>query len=149
MIRSKESLLLKLICATHVVFTTCITCSIYYWTCIVPLFLARNFVSSFAIWYRPSKEHREELVKLAKAHAVKSKVSARKVREKAISTLRKRKSVSKDSIRRIENKVSFVALLGCGLSEFAKQSTTGVVKPKATIGYFCNVVYSLRKPSAL
>ena len=78
-------------------------------------------VSSFAIWHRPSKEHREELVKLAKAHAVKSKISARKVREKAISALRKKTSVSKDSVRRIENKVGFVALMGYGLSEFAKQ----------------------------
>ena len=98
-------------------------------------------------WHRPSKEHREELVKLAKAHAVKSKVSARKVRERAISTLRKKKSISKDSVRRIENKVSLVvALMGYGLSEFAKQWTTGVVKPKATISYFCNVGYSLCKP---
>ena len=104
-------------------------------------------ISLFGI-YRPSKEYREELVKLAKAHAVKSKVTARKIREKAISALRKKKSLSKDSVRRIENKVSFIVLMGYGLSEFTKQWTTGVVKPEATISYFCNVGYSLRKPPA-
>lgn len=71
--------------------------------------------------YRPSKEYREELVKVAKAHAVKSKVSARRVREKAISTMRKKKSISKDSIRRIEDKVSSVTPIGYELSEFDKQ----------------------------
>lgn len=53
---------------------------------------------------KPSKEVREKLSKDAKSYADKAKVRIRRVRQQAISNLRKHgESVSKDSVKRIEN----------------------------------------------
>lgn len=45
------------------------------------------------------------MVKLAKVAAEKSKVGVRKVRQKAMTDLKKKTEVSKDSVRRIEKHV--------------------------------------------
>ena len=53
-----------------------------------------------------TKELRESLVKVAKAAAEKCKVGVRKARQKAMADLKKKNSVSKDSVRRLEKHVS-------------------------------------------
>lgn len=55
--------------------------------------------------YRMSKELREKLAKQAKVHAEKAKVGVRKVRQKAISDLRK-EGASEDTTRKLEKHVS-------------------------------------------
>ena len=52
-----------------------------------------------------TKELRERLVKLAKSHAEKAKVGVRKARQKALIDLKKKDSVSKDAVRRLEKHV--------------------------------------------
>lgn len=46
------------------------------------------------------------MAKAAKEHAEKAKVGIRRVRQKAISSVRKNQGVSTDSIRRVEDLVS-------------------------------------------
>ena len=52
-----------------------------------------------------NKELREKMVKQAKVYAEKAKVGIRKVRQKAITDIRK-ENVSEDTTRKIENHVS-------------------------------------------
>ena len=67
-----------------------------------PMFCSFNY-----LLFRPSKEARERLSKDAKKCADEAKTCVRRVRQSAISTLRKQKdSVSKDSINKLENSVS-------------------------------------------
>lgn len=55
---------------------------------------------------RPSKELRERLARDAKQHAEKAKIVIRRIRQKAISSLRKNdEPISKDSLKRIEELV--------------------------------------------
>ena len=55
-----------------------------------------------------TKELRASLVKQAKAHAEKTKVGLRKVRQKGITEARKsKKQISEDTIFRIEKHVSY------------------------------------------
>lgn len=53
-----------------------------------------------------TKELRESLVKLAKAHAEKTKTNIRKARQKAITDLRGVEDVSKDAVHRLETHVN-------------------------------------------
>ena len=58
---------------------------------------------------RISKEVREKLVKVAKAHSEKTKISIRKVLQKGVSEARKMKGqVSEDDIRLTEKQVCTV-----------------------------------------
>ena len=58
--------------------------------------------------YRMTRELRENLVKLAKSHAEKAKVGVRKARQKGISDLKRKDSVSEDTVHRLEK---FVCVL--------------------------------------
>jgi ribosome recycling factor len=50
-------------------------------------------------------ELRESLAKLAKAHAEKAKVNVRKARQKGMTELKKKNSVSEDTVHRLEKYV--------------------------------------------
>lgn len=50
-------------------------------------------------------EFRDSLVKLAKQHAEKTKSNVRRVRSKGVSEAKAMKSVSKDSVKRLEKHV--------------------------------------------
>lgn len=50
-------------------------------------------------------ELRESLAKLAKAHAERAKVGVRKARQKGVTDLKKTKSVSEDTVHRLEKYV--------------------------------------------
>jgi len=52
-----------------------------------------------------SKELREKLAKMAKTHADSTKVGIRKARQKAMSDLKKKDGVSKDTVRKLEQHV--------------------------------------------
>lgn len=56
--------------------------------------------------FRMTKELRESLVKVAKGAAEKCKVGVRKARQKAMSDLKKKSDISKDSVKRLEKHVS-------------------------------------------
>ncbi len=69
-----------------------------------------NCVASlhFIFHCRPSKESRDNLSKEAKKSADNAKVRVRRVRQTAISSLRKQKdSISKDAMGKLENHVSY------------------------------------------
>ena len=50
-------------------------------------------------------ELRESLAKLAKSHAERAKVGVRKARQRGMADLKKNKSVSEDTVRRLEKYV--------------------------------------------
>ncbi len=50
-------------------------------------------------------ELRESLAKLAKSHAEKAKVGVRKAKQKGVGDLKKKTSVSEDSVHRLEKYV--------------------------------------------
>ena len=53
------------------------------------------------------------LVKLAKSYAEKAKVGVRKVRQKAMTDLKKQKTISSDTIHRLEKYVCVLVLCVC------------------------------------
>ena len=63
--------------------------------------------SNFPNFYRPSKEARDNLCKEAKKSADNAKTRVRRVRQMAITGLRKQKDeISKDTMNKLENVVS-------------------------------------------
>lgn len=73
--------------------------------------------------HRMTGELRESLAKLAKTHAERAKVSVRKARQKGMADLRKTKSVSEDTVHRLERYVGGVSIRG------------GVRKPGGVCGW--------------
>jgi len=57
-------------------------------------------------FYRSSTDYKANLLKLSKASAEKSKSTVRKMRQQAMSQLKKTKDVSKDTLKSVEKQVS-------------------------------------------
>ncbi len=69
--------------------------------------MCNNSILYFPTIHRPSKETREQLCKDAKKAADNAKIRVRRVRQTAITGLRKQKDlISKDTMNKLENIVS-------------------------------------------
>ena len=77
--------------------------------------------NSLRFFYRMTREHRENLSKLAKATSEQSKQVLRKVRQKGIGDVRKNKQGrSEDDIKRVEKMVRDTCMCCCFLHSLTK-----------------------------